>query len=147
MYHKWDTSQYSIPCDVQVPLLTYDLEHMAEIRRISKDIDTLALSSSYSCLPNGYSPDGDQWLDGCLDSLEDCRDQGIRLWTYLRYGDALEDEMPIPIIRSIHLMTRFMYEYLVQMPRQLDEYVNSPYRLWPDWLEQLWDSRFGKSPK
>ena len=133
--------------DAQRPLLTYGLEHMPEIRRLSKDIDALALSSSYSSLPNGYAPDNDQWLDICLDSFEDWRNQGIRLWTYLRYGDALKDEMPIPIIRSVHLMARFMYEHLVQMPRQLNQYANSPHRLWPDSLEQLWDNRIGNSPK
>lgn len=133
--------------DAQRPLLTYGLEHMPEIRRLSKDIDALALSSSYSSLPNGYAPDNDQWLDGCLDSFKDWRNQGIRLWTYLRYGDALEDEMPIPIIRSVHLMARFMYEHLVQIPRQLNRYANSLHRLWPDSLEQLWDNRIGNSPE
>lgn len=129
------------------PSLTYDFEHMAEIRRISKEIDSLALSSSYSCLPNGAYPGSDQWLDDCLKSFKDWRDRGIRLWTYLRYGDAVEDDMPLPIIGSVHLMARFMYEHLVQIPRQLDVYANSPYRLWPDSVEEFCESRFVENPQ
>ena len=59
----------------------------------------------------------------------------------------VEDEMPLPIIRSVHLMARFMYEHIVQIPRQLDDYANSPYRLWPDSVEEFWESRFVKNPK
>ena len=133
--------------EIHGPPFNYDLKVLAEVRRIAKSIDSLVLSSNYSCLPNWYSPGSDQWLDECLGSLEQWRDRGIRLWTYLRYGEAIEDKMPLTMIRSVHLMSRFMYEHLVPIPRQLKEYGNSPYRLWTDSVEELWERYVGRTAR
>lgn len=131
--------------EVHERLFTYGLEHMAETRRISKAIDSLAQSSSYSCLPNGYAPDSDHWLDDCLNSFRDLKDREVPLWTYLRYGDAVGDDMPTHIIRSVHLAARFMYEHLVPMPRQSG--AHGPMELWPELVEKIWKGRFVEGSK
>ena len=130
---------------IQNPMFRYDMKIMSKVRLITKEMDSLVMSSSYSYLPNGYSPSNDAWLDDFLDEIEQWRNHGPQLWTYLRYGEAIEDDMPLDIVRSVHLMARFMYEHLVPIPRQLKEYMNSPHRLWPDSLEEFWESRVDHS--